>query len=145
MHLLDWVHLPEVDGLVLIVEAPGFLAPHRYSLVEMTGQRKGLKNSDLPPSLFGTTSIKFVIELGECEPGSEHIVLRLSSNTELLASVNWRGDISERHNYYAVFCIPGQPTTELRGPTYGHLHRHHQTRQGSLHQAGPRLSLPHKQ
>jgi hypothetical protein len=58
-----WVHLLETDGLISMVQAPGFLAPHRYSLEGMTSQSKGLGLAILPLTLFGTKSIIFIIEL----------------------------------------------------------------------------------
>lgn len=110
----------------------------------MTSQNKGLGLSNLPPPLFGYMLLKFITELGECEPGSEHIVLRLSSNAELPASTNFTEDISGRHNSYPVLCTPGRPTTELLGLSCGDIRQAHQTPQGDQHQAGPRLALFHK-
>ena len=87
--LHQWIHLPDARGSIF--QAPGFLAPHRYSLEGMTDQSKGLGVANLPQTLFGITSINLTIELEECEPGREHIVLRLSSNVGLPASANLWG------------------------------------------------------
>ena len=85
---LRWDHLALVRGLISIVQSPGLHVPHRGSSEGMTGQSKGLGLANLPPPLFVTTSIEFIIQLRKFEPGSEHIVLILSSNIEPPASVN---------------------------------------------------------